>query len=154
MGKIVAIQDGIVEIGEAGQLIEVRRSDLSFDPRVGDEVEIFRSASSLRVVLSDKHSTRSGTYQEGQGININMNQNVGTSGYNQVQSGKVVNKVTYALLAFFLGGLGVHKFYASQTGMGILYLVFCWTFIPSIIALIEGIVVLTKPADANGNVVL
>ncbi len=53
------------------------------------------------------------------------------------------NKVTAGLLALFLGGLGVHKFYLGQTGLGILYLVLCWTGIPSIIALIEGIIYLT-----------
>ncbi|MDE7471742.1 MAG: TM2 domain-containing protein [Paramuribaculum sp.] len=32
------------------------------------------------------------------------------------------SKQTATLLAFFLGGLGAHKFYLGQTGMGILYL--------------------------------
>lgn len=53
------------------------------------------------------------------------------------------NKTTAALLAFFLGGLGVHKFYLGESGLGILYLVFCWTFIPSIIAFFEFIILLT-----------
>jgi TM2 domain-containing membrane protein YozV len=48
------------------------------------------------------------------------------------------NPTTAVLLALFLGGLGAHKFYMGQTGMGILYLLFCWTYIPSIIALIEA----------------
>lgn len=47
------------------------------------------------------------------------------------------SKSTTALLAFFLGGLGIHRFYLGQNGMGILYLVFCWTFIPAFIALID-----------------
>lgn len=63
-----------------------------------------------------------------------------------------VNKVIYILLAFFLGGLGLHKFYAGKTGMGILYLVFCWTGIPAIVGFIEAIVGLTKTADDNGNI--
>lgn len=54
------------------------------------------------------------------------------------------DRTTAALLAIFLGGLGVHKFYMGDTGMGILYLVFCWTFIPAIVGLIEGIIYLTK----------
>ena len=41
-------------------------------------------------------------------------------------------------LALFLGGLGAHKFYLGQIGLGVLYIVFCWTFIPSIVALIEA----------------
>ncbi|MFC0684651.1 TM2 domain-containing protein [Novosphingobium clariflavum] len=44
------------------------------------------------------------------------------------------------LIALFLGGIGGHKFYLGQAGLGILYLLFCWTFIPSIIALIELII--------------
>jgi predicted RNA-binding Zn-ribbon protein involved in translation (DUF1610 family) len=49
-------------------------------------------------------------------------------------------RVTAALLAFFLGGFGAHKFYLGKGGQGLLYLLFCWTFIPAIIALIEGII--------------
>jgi TM2 domain-containing membrane protein YozV len=49
------------------------------------------------------------------------------------------NKTTAALVAFFLGGLGGHKFYLGQTFMGLLYLCFCWTFVPAIISLFEGI---------------
>ncbi|WP_199453919.1 NINE protein [Vibrio owensii] len=45
-----------------------------------------------------------------------------------------------ALLAFFLGGFGAHKFYLGKIGQGIMYLVFCWTLIPAIIAFIEFII--------------
>lgn len=54
------------------------------------------------------------------------------------------SKTTAALLAFFLGGLGAHKFYLGRIGQGLLYLIFCWTFIPSIIAFIEFIIYLCK----------
>jgi hypothetical protein len=53
------------------------------------------------------------------------------------------SRVAAALLAFFLGGLGAHKFYLGRIGAGILYLLFCWTFIPSFIAFIEFIIYLT-----------
>lgn len=52
-------------------------------------------------------------------------------------------KTIAALLAFFLGGLGAHKFYLGKVFQGIFYLLFCWTCIPSIIALIESILFLT-----------
>ena len=45
--------------------------------------------------------------------------------------------MTAALLDFFLGGLGAHKFYLGKVGQGFLYLIFCWTFIPAIVAFIE-----------------
>ncbi len=47
------------------------------------------------------------------------------------------NKIAAALLAFFLGGFGVHKFYLGENFGGILYLLFFWTFIPSILAFFD-----------------
>lgn len=41
--------------------------------------------------------------------------------------------------AWLLGGLGAHKFYLGQPVWGILYLLFCWTGIPSILGFIEGL---------------
>jgi TM2 domain-containing membrane protein YozV len=56
-------------------------------------------------------------------------------------SGK--NRIAAAPFAILLGGLGIHKFYLGRVGQGILYLVFCWTFIPALIGLVEGIIYLT-----------
>jgi TM2 domain-containing membrane protein YozV/ribosomal protein L40E len=53
------------------------------------------------------------------------------------------SKIAAALLAFFLGGFGAHKFYLGQIGWGIVYLIFCWTFIPAIVSFIEFILLLT-----------
>jgi TM2 domain-containing membrane protein YozV len=50
------------------------------------------------------------------------------------------NKTTAGLLALFFGGIGVHKFYLGQGGMGVLYLIFCWTLIPALVAFIEALV--------------
>lgn len=58
------------------------------------------------------------------------------------------NKVVAGLLAIFFGDFGVHKFYLGQTGQGLLYLVFCWTFIPGIIGFIEGILYIAQSDDA------
>ncbi|GGL70179.1 zinc-ribbon domain and TM2 domain-containing protein [Halocalculus aciditolerans] len=54
------------------------------------------------------------------------------------------DRIAAALLAIFLGGIGVHKFYLGQTKMGILYLCFFWTAIPALVGFIEGIIYLTK----------
>jgi TM2 domain-containing membrane protein YozV len=64
------------------------------------------------------------------------------------QTGAGKNKTTAALLALFLGGFGVHKFYLGKTGWGIAYLIFFWTFIPAIAAFIEGIIYLTMNENA------
>ena len=53
------------------------------------------------------------------------------------------SKVAAGLLGIFLGTLGIHKFYLGQGGAGILYILFCWTGVPSIVGFIEGIVYLT-----------
>lgn len=52
------------------------------------------------------------------------------------------SKTTATVLCFFLGGFGIHRFYLGQTGLGLLYLIFFWTFIPAFIALIDFIVLL------------
>lgn len=67
-------------------------------------------------------------------------QQVYVSGINP--SWPIKSKVAAGILAILLGGIGVHKFYLGKVGMGILYLCFCWTGIPAILGLIEGIMYL------------
>jgi TM2 domain-containing membrane protein YozV len=47
------------------------------------------------------------------------------------------DEVVGVLLALFLGTFGAHHFYMRRPGLGILYVVFSWTGIPTIISLIE-----------------
>lgn len=49
-------------------------------------------------------------------------------------------RLTAGVLAILLGGFGVQHFYTGQTVRGILDIVFCWTGIPAIIGLVEGII--------------
>lgn len=55
-------------------------------------------------------------------------------------------KATAGVLAFFLGGLGVHRFYLGQW-WGIFYLLFWGTLIPSIVSLIEAFVFWLTPNE-------
>ena len=44
------------------------------------------------------------------------------------------SRTTAGILALLLGGLGVHFFYLEAWGWGIVSLLFCWTYIPSLAA--------------------
>jgi TM2 domain-containing membrane protein YozV len=57
------------------------------------------------------------------------------------------NKTTAAILAFFLGYFGVHRFYLGQIGLGFVYLILCWTPIIWVVTLIDFIVFLTMSED-------
>lgn len=77
-----------------------------------------------------------------QNINVNVensNQNIQSQNGNQqpIQSNK--SRILAAILAIFLGGFGVHKFYLGQAGRGFLFLIFFWTWIPALIGFIQGI---------------
>lgn len=54
----------------------------------------------------------------------------------------IKSKIVAGILAILLGSLGIHKFYLGQKGKGILYLLFFWTYVPSILGFIEGIMIL------------
>jgi predicted RNA-binding Zn-ribbon protein involved in translation (DUF1610 family) len=49
------------------------------------------------------------------------------------------NRIVAIVLALFLGGFGLHRFYTGRIASGVLYLLFAWTFIPAIIAFVEAI---------------
>ena len=53
------------------------------------------------------------------------------------------SKVTAAILAILIGGFGIHYFYLGKTTGGIVFLLLCCTGIPSLLALIQGIMMLT-----------
>lgn len=49
------------------------------------------------------------------------------------------NRILAGLLAIFCGTIGLHKFLLNKNMMGILYILFSWTLIPTIIGVVEGI---------------
>lgn len=150
MSKVINISDDktIVYIGtDDGDIKEVRLSDLNFIPVVGDEVEIFENET--RTIVSKKEKKND---QNISGININVSNTQNVSDGASRAGKSVVNKLVYCLLCLFLGGIGAHKFYAHKIGAGVCYLIFCWTCVPSFIALIEFIVALCQKEDVNGNI--
>ena len=49
------------------------------------------------------------------------------------------NRGIAIVLALFLGGFGIHRFYIGQVAWGFMFLLFCWTFVPAFFALIDVI---------------
>ena len=52
------------------------------------------------------------------------------------------SKIAAGLLGIFLGALGIHRFYLGYW-WGLFYILFCWTFIPLFISIIDFIILLT-----------
>lgn len=78
--------------------------------------------------------------------NINVNLNMG----NVMVSDK--SRLAATLLCFFLGGLGIHRFYVGKVGTGILWLLTAGLF--GIGALIDFIIILCGSfKDKYGRVV-
>jgi len=86
-------------------------------------------------------------YCHGCGSNIHVTAiqcpKCGAQNTNAVKKGSK-DRLTAGLFALLLGVIGAHHFYLGNIGLGILYLLFCWTLIPMFIAFIEGIIYLVQ----------
>ena len=56
-------------------------------------------------------------------------------------------QIIAAMLAFFLGTFGIHKFYTGRIVWGFIYLLFFWTGIPTFLGFIEGILYLIQSPE-------
>ncbi|WP_293662718.1 TM2 domain-containing protein [uncultured Phascolarctobacterium sp.] len=131
MAKIIKVENGIVIIGmDNGTLKEVKQDSLTFYPEPGTLVDVFSNEEKIIITKKDVRN------------------------YNNTKNGVLVNKTSYILFAILLGGFGIHKFYAHKILIGIVYAIFCWTFIPPIIGLVEGILAASQQADENGNIIV
>ncbi len=72
-----------------------------------------------------------------------MDENTIQSNVSQInENWPVKSKIAAGILAILLGDIGIHKFYLGKIGQGILCILFCWTGIPALIGLIQGIIYL------------
>lgn len=156
MAKIIKIKDTVVYVGlENGSIKEVRMEDLNFDPQINDEVDIFETETEVIVTkVNTKSENNYDQFKSGINIHVNNTQGSNSQPIYVANNTKAVNKVAYCILALFLGGLGIHKFYAGKIGTGILYFVFSWTFIPAVVAFFEFIIAIFKSSDQNGNILV
>lgn len=91
----------------------------------GCQVEELKGAEQPNIVINNTNS------------NVNTNTNIAGGG------GKPKNKWVAVLLCFFLGGLGIRRFYEGKIGTGILWLISGGLF--GIGWLVDFIILLCKP---------
>ena len=48
-------------------------------------------------------------------------------------------RIVAAILAFVFSFIGAHNFYLGRNGRGILCIIFCWTYIPTLLSLFDAI---------------
>lgn len=157
MPKIIGINGEDVLIGlDGGAYVETKKSDMEFAPALGELVEVFQNENGVTVTKKEWESHTYADYVQGSSeraeSTVERNYQAETPGQNLVKERKKVNKVVYCLLTIFLGGLGVHKFYAGKIVLGVVYLLFCWTYIPMLISFVEFIIGLCQKADENGMI--
>ena len=156
MSRIIKINTTSVIIGNDDlSTTEARLSDCNFTPVIGDEVDVFKTENEVIVSKKSKPVVQ-GINPEGIVINVANNQNSNNQvlNYNASTDVHVVNKGWFLFWAFFLGGIGAHRFYAGYPLSGTLYFLFSWTFIPAFFAFLEFMVACFKRADANGNILV
>lgn len=159
-GKIVFVGEEKVVIGfEDETTTECLVSNLTFLPYVGQEVEVYSSGNSVFVLNKKNDSAANITKTENKdviqiSIQNKVEQKIGGEVHSSFPQKVAVHKALYIVLAIFLGGIGIHKFYEKKAAAGILYLLFCWTFIPLLIAFFEGIRAAFLPVDSNGYILL
>lgn len=168
MAEIIKIEIDKVVVGlDDGSVVRVSLDDVDFIPEISDKVKVYEDKGTYYIKKIKDINPKSNSplpsdieYKEDY-INKNLKEDenikqVVNNIYvqkNPTPYGKYpVNKWIYALLALFLGGLGIHKFYSQKIGKGIVYLLFSWTFIPTIIAFLEFIMAITKTPDENGYI--
>lgn len=107
MAKIlnVDLKNSDVTVGmDDGSAVHVSLKEFSFIPQVNSTVEIYKDGDS---------------YVVNQATNALSNNNSNDSNHGGTV---VISRVTYVLLAWFLGLFGAHKFYQGNIGIGFAYL--------------------------------
>jgi hypothetical protein len=134
MSEIIDIKGNKAIIGhDDGKIITVPIASITFsDPKIGDDVRVYKSEQEIIVRRVNHQST------------------------SQITEKSNKSKIVAGLLSIFLGWLGIGNFYLGKTGKGLTQLLITlflfWLVIPLIVTfiwgLIEGIVILlSKPGS-------
>ncbi len=179
MSKIIAVTSlsVSVEFSDGTSKAYPISSCLGFSPAVGMEVDVVIEGSKtiirlVNVASKSQNSDDSIFYGGKEFFKTKSSKDNAEYNYDDIPTLKPftannepflrVNKIIYLLLTFFLGTIGIHRFYAGKIKSGIIYLL-CSTvgvvlvippLIIVILVIIEFIKVLFSPSDDSGYFVL
>lgn len=154
MEKVIDIRDNLAFISqEDGSFIKVDIDSLNFTPKIGDKIKIYKTEDEW---IYEK--VGEGTYGFGNNHErSHFHTDEPVNHYHYYDQSPVyypqnhrVNKIIYLLCIVFLGGFGVHRLYAGYKSSFFIRLLFCWTWIPSFIAIFDFIFGLFKETDSEG----
>ena len=144
--KVIRIDASNVIVGcDNGTTKTYPLSAFNYTPMVGDEVQVYGDGANAIIAKASQNNQQGNNGAGSQNVYVNVTQPTTAGGHK-------VNKVAYCIICLLLGGIGIHSFYAGKIGQGVCMLLFCWTWIPAIIALVQLIKALCTPADANGMI--
>ncbi len=86
---------------------------------VSEALSIQQQPQQPNIVINNANNNSNSNYNVNSNSNYNVNSNY-NSGPEYMVSPK--SRLVSLLLCFFLGGIGIHRFYAGKIGTGILYI--------------------------------
>lgn len=134
MSEILELSGDSVKLGlDSGEVVRAPISSVGFaNPKVGDRIKLYKDGERAIIKRADGTSVADGKNRTND------------------KDYRYINKITYILITFFLGCLGVHRFMRGQVGIGILMILFGWlTF--GVWWLVEFIISLAKLSTYRGD---
>ncbi len=118
------------------------------DEQAAEEYEdyVFAGAAS-----KEEYEAQQANAQQNQGQNANYGYETQQNVNYQPQYLPQKSKIAAGVLSIILGDIGVGYFYMGKIGLGLLSVFFCWTGIPAIVGLIQGIIWLCMSDEDFGR---
>ena len=112
----------------------------------GEPVELQKTAEPPLTGIGRKKSPRRGAVTKvGQQESVPVVEKIPTP--DNLRTSVLIQKGIMSGLAIALGTLGAHKFFQGKTKWGVAYIVLCWTMIPTLVSIVEGIRYFFMPVD-------
>lgn len=179
MGKVIKITEEFILVAEEDKSIaKIPVSAFEFTPTLNQKVEVYQlddeyiineivepitikpSKTTLDDLAELKDKLNINIINENKPQNFNSNyssnvqdtQNVQTAGYGHYARKGGVSKWLFIMVSIFLGGFGGSYFMLGRPWMGIVCLLFSWTYIPVIIGLVYAVMAVFKRPDYYGQI--